>query len=363
MRYGYGYGIRRKPGSASIPVNLVAPAITGDPVVDEELACSDGTWSVTPAGFTYQWKRNGVNISGATNNTYQLTQADAGNAANITCVVTPTNPGSTGAVSNTIVQILDATWYAKKTTLTINDATINSAMNTYIIARKAVSATPSVACYDFVTDKGINIARLNDFSRNLYNPADTDEAKRIEWSGTVTASQANGVSGNGTNGFGVTNINPSTDFPTTDCFILLYIRTNQARNEYDYGGCDGSLRGVELISKFGNGITGVGMFTNETTTTIASLNSAGLWSIRRSGNVITIRLRGTQIFTTTLAESFKPDTLINFMCWGRVGNANAFFSTKQYSHFEIMPFAPSDAEVIALENAVVAKETALSRNV
>jgi hypothetical protein len=80
----------------SLPVNIVAPAVTGTATVGQTLSTTNGTWTGAPAPtFAYQWQRNGVNIAGATNSTYVLVNADAGNP--VRCVVTATNP--LGAVS------------------------------------------------------------------------------------------------------------------------------------------------------------------------------------------------------------------------------------------------------------------------
>lgn len=44
-----------------------------------------GTW-IDAATFTYQWRRNGVDIPGATSKTYLITPEDAG--ATVDCAVT-----------------------------------------------------------------------------------------------------------------------------------------------------------------------------------------------------------------------------------------------------------------------------------
>lgn len=87
----------------NLPSNSVAPAITGTAQEGETLTCSTGTWSGSPT-YTYQWKRNGNNIGGATSSTYLLVLADVGQ--NILCTVTATNfVGSATANSNTVVPI------------------------------------------------------------------------------------------------------------------------------------------------------------------------------------------------------------------------------------------------------------------
>jgi hypothetical protein len=80
------------------PVNTVLPAITGTTTEGQTLTVSNGTWSNTPTGYTYQWKRGGVNISAATNSTYALQAADVGTT--ITCTVTATNAGGSTAATS-----------------------------------------------------------------------------------------------------------------------------------------------------------------------------------------------------------------------------------------------------------------------
>lgn len=87
----------------NLPSNSVAPAITGTAQEGQTLTCSTGTWSGSPT-YTYQWKRNGNNIGGATSSTYLLVLADVGQ--NILCTITATNfVGSASANSNTVVPI------------------------------------------------------------------------------------------------------------------------------------------------------------------------------------------------------------------------------------------------------------------
>jgi hypothetical protein len=60
-----------------------APKITGTVKVGRTLTASVGTWSPKPA-FTYQWKRDGKSISGATKSKYTLTSKDAGKRITVT---------------------------------------------------------------------------------------------------------------------------------------------------------------------------------------------------------------------------------------------------------------------------------------
>jgi hypothetical protein len=91
-----------------IPINTVAPAITGTVTVGSLLTCSSGTWSGGGSlSYAYQWKVDGVTIVGATSSTYTILTADQ--AGQFTCVVTATNAAGAGtpATSNTTVAVPD----------------------------------------------------------------------------------------------------------------------------------------------------------------------------------------------------------------------------------------------------------------
>lgn len=90
-------------GFYNAPVNTVAPSISGATPVGSVLTCAVGTWtSDKPITSTsYQWRSDGVAISGATASTYTTVEGDLDAA--ITCAVTRTSDaGSTTAVSNAI---------------------------------------------------------------------------------------------------------------------------------------------------------------------------------------------------------------------------------------------------------------------
>ena len=84
----------------------------------------------TPSGFTYQWKRNGTNISGATASTYKLVQADIGQP--ITVTVTAGN--CTGNVTSTA---------------------------TAPVAKATQTAAPAAPTMDSRTDKSIALNTVN----------------------------------------------------------------------------------------------------------------------------------------------------------------------------------------------------------
>jgi hypothetical protein len=98
------FGVQKSDATAvPIPVNTVAPAVTGAGTTGTELSCTEGTWTTTePTEYTYQWRRGGVAIADATGSTYELAEADEGE--DITCLVTATNnAGYASQASNTVV--------------------------------------------------------------------------------------------------------------------------------------------------------------------------------------------------------------------------------------------------------------------
>lgn len=86
--------------AAAAPVNSVLPAVSGLLANGNTLTVFVGVWSGAPV-FTYQWKRGGVNIGGATNATYLTVVGDI--AGIITVAVTATNSvGNATATSSNL---------------------------------------------------------------------------------------------------------------------------------------------------------------------------------------------------------------------------------------------------------------------
>jgi hypothetical protein len=92
--------------AAGPPVNTAAPVISGTINQGQTLTTTNGTWTGSPTGYTYQWVNSTTgNISGATASTYVLQASDVGD--DITCVVTATNgSGNASATSNSLGPIL-----------------------------------------------------------------------------------------------------------------------------------------------------------------------------------------------------------------------------------------------------------------
>ncbi len=106
-------GVSRAASQAA-PVNTAPPTVTGTATVGETLTASNGTWSNSPTGFTYQWVRcnasggSCVSVANGTQKTYTLVGADAGHTIRVR--VTATNAdGSASAESSQTDVVAPAT--------------------------------------------------------------------------------------------------------------------------------------------------------------------------------------------------------------------------------------------------------------
>ncbi|MFC9352847.1 YncE family protein [Arthrobacter sp. NPDC057013] len=69
------------------PANLTAapaPTVAGTAAKGQRLTARAGIWNPAPVTLRYQWKRNGLNVSGATGATYLLGAADVGKTMTVT---------------------------------------------------------------------------------------------------------------------------------------------------------------------------------------------------------------------------------------------------------------------------------------
>lgn len=86
------------PAASGAPVNSALPTISGGTGLGNVQTCLPGTWTNSPTGYTYQWKRDGTAISGQTTTTHTIVAADQGHT--LTVSVTATN-GVGSATSTT----------------------------------------------------------------------------------------------------------------------------------------------------------------------------------------------------------------------------------------------------------------------
>lgn len=98
------------PVSTEAPSLVAAPVLSGSTEVGNTVSCSEGTWEGNPTPtYSYQWKRDGVNISGATSNTYTTVVADIG--TELTCEVTATNVVDSASATTAALTITGDAYY------------------------------------------------------------------------------------------------------------------------------------------------------------------------------------------------------------------------------------------------------------
>ncbi len=130
------------------PVSSGGDSVSGDAKVCSTLSVNEGSWSdggETITSTTYQWKRNGVAIIGATSSTYVIDAADSGNA--ISYDITKTNiKGSTTATSSAVLPVDTRAAGISMSVGTLSPA-FNSCSFVYnsSIATRSITLTPTLA--------------------------------------------------------------------------------------------------------------------------------------------------------------------------------------------------------------------------
>jgi len=93
--FSLGLAFRRQISAGTppvaVPVNIVAPGITGPARQGQTLTASTGIWTGDPTGYDYQWLRGGTPIGGAVADTYVPEGADVG--PTLAVQVIASNPG------------------------------------------------------------------------------------------------------------------------------------------------------------------------------------------------------------------------------------------------------------------------------
>jgi hypothetical protein len=244
----------------------------------------------------------------------------------------------------------------------ITDPTISSAICKLVTSMKANGTwTKCNAIYPFVG----GTAATHKF--NLKNPADTNAAFRLVFSGGWVHS-ANGAQTNGTNTFADTFLIPSTVLTLLSTHLSFYSRTSTIGNgQRDIAAfVNGSFPSFSLGTNTGVLVSDHYWFTtNRMTRSIP--NAQGLMLTSRTSDTVHKSYRnGAQLGATdTVSNAGKamPDTNLY------LGAANqspfqptASFSTKQYS-FASIGSGLSDAEAATLYTDVQAFNTTLGRQV
>ncbi|MBS1488536.1 MAG: autotransporter-associated beta strand repeat-containing protein, partial [Bacteroidetes bacterium] len=151
--------------NAIITVNM-PPSITTQPVNQTVCQGSGVTFSVagTGTGLTYQWRKNTVNIGGATSSSYSILSTVAGDAANYDVVVSGTcAPAVTSSVATLTVNVLP------QITSSPSNSTICETTNTSFTVNAGSTTSPTYQ-WQVSTDGG---ATFNNVSGGVYSGSAT----------------------------------------------------------------------------------------------------------------------------------------------------------------------------------------------
>jgi hypothetical protein len=217
-------------------------------------------------------------IVGATNSTYTLVQADAGQ--NIKCVVTACDSdGCTNADSN-VVYIYDSDAQLYITNAGITNENEKLASNYLFIELKSASIYSKVkALYPYLG------GTASSCKYNAVNPLDTNGAFRQTYAGGVTFDYF-GIKGNGVNGYADTFFVPSSNFASLNNKSFGVSIRGNILGGIDMGSLNGSnFKGDQLTSRFTGDIC-ASLNSNINALTSPSTDSRGFWISNRTSNTV-----------------------------------------------------------------------------
>lgn len=233
----------------------------------------------------------------------------------------------------------------------ITDNTIKDAVDDLVVALKAASVwTKCIAIYPFVG---------GDATKHSYNLKNTAQYQ-ITWSGTVTHN-ANGITGNGTDGFGI-SLNPSSaSMDGSNYHLAIYSRSSgaSAQNQIEIGAYDGVGAAMFLGCRFQDTCI---MYGGATSGNVSFSNTDGqgfYLQSRRSDTDLEAYKNGSSSYTLATSNTTTPPNLalrvLDF-------NGSPNKSTKNLA-FASVGSGLTDTEAADFNTAVEAFQDALSRGV
>jgi hypothetical protein len=241
--------------------------------------------------------------------------------------------------------------------LGIVDATLNTAWNDFVIAAKADGYwSKFLACYPF----GGGTAAAH--AINGKNPGTKD----ITWSGTVTHN-ANGITPNGSNGYGNTGISPGTDLSIDDVHLSLYCRSTGANEpRSDFGSlAAGASTLLVLNIRYDNVL--YAWFPQQTggdAFSVSNSDAQGHFiATRIANNHLEAYLDGSSLGTQTGTRATGTMPSPNIYIGALNFNGSAVEHSNRNYAFASVGGGLSDTEAADYYTAVQAFQTALSRNV
>ena len=247
---------------------------------------------------------------------------------------------------------LDPDAVAFLTAAGITDATISAAINTLVIQLKSFGIwTKLKAIYPFVG----GTATTHKF--NLKNPADTNAAFRLLFSGGWTHS-ANGAQPNSVNGFANTFLNADTALVNASNHLSFYSRTSTVGVTVEIGCSNGGNNFFHLRSA-ANFVSGAISLVNFTST----VNAQGFWLGSKENSALRKAFKNGILEGTSLSINSTPYENLNIFIGARNDNGSAAFFSNKECAFSSIGDGLTTTEATNYYTAVQAFQTTLNRQV
>jgi hypothetical protein len=263
-------------------------------------------------------------------------------------------------INSYVFSSLDPDAQAFITAAGITDATQKTAINQLVINTKAAGIwTKMKAIYPFVGGTATT------HKWNLKNPADTDAAFRLIFSGGWTHT-SNGAQPNGTNGYADTRLNMSSNYSVNDnAHISFYSRTatNSGVPNYDMGTYDNVHYSGAIAARSSISYYAINFNNSQSYLTPADTNGAALYVSNRIGATVSGWRNNTKSIQSTLPTTGRPNTTMYLGNLNVNGAPNAgLWSFRQYA-FASIGDGLTDTEVLVFNQIVEGYQYALGRNV
>jgi len=247
----------------------------------------------------------------------------------------------------------------------ITGETQQSALNQLVLDLKGTGSTTNntdvwsdlYSLYPFCPIDN-STATLDGFKWNLLNPLDTDAAFRITWNNAPTVA-VTGVKGNGSNQYGNTHFNPSTDFiSSNDCGFTVALSTVGLEGDVDVGCRNGTTTAFESVT-FGSSMRlRVATYTNQII--VAGADYDNIYTASRRGSTdFEAYKNGVTAGTNSTSAASNPNLDVFILCENN-GGSPSLYSTREQQACAIHK-GLTDNQAKDIYDAITTYNTALGR--
>jgi hypothetical protein len=195
---------------------------------------------------------------------------------------------------------------------------------------------------------------------NFKDARDLDAAFRLTFSGTVTH-DANGITPNGTNGYADTKYIDSTHGTINDAHLSVYSRSSGQDDGRAIGAAEGSDRGSRIGCRSTSNTFGAKIQSTGAGDAVSTSDGNGLFvASRTDSSGIRMQVRGV---SSDKLENSSNRSSVSFYIGAFNNNGTAANFSSQNLAFVSIGTGLTQTEAGDLDTAVVAFQTALSRNV